>query len=220
VVLFSFFFCEIVELHVTKAEKADLRSKLKKTGRKRSMAGKDDTQNELQKVSSELKELRQEIKKLREEAVAKVTEESFEEGYELGFDKEKFLALNPTKSLQWVTTTLAVKMKEEVAKYPSYFGPIQLLGRSGSEMVVWTCAGFNRGGNCQARWHIHDKPSARVPERVHREMRLHCCTLCYDGLGILSEHRLLDCPWIKKSTWYEIRGGPPDMTSKEEEEME
>ncbi len=155
-----------------------------------------------ERLTKELKVLREELHNLRQEVVRSGASNSTEATeVALGFDKEKFLAMSPTKSLQWVTTTLAPKLKLESCKYPSYFEAIKTLAMS-AEMVVWTCAGYNRGSQCQEKWHVYERPRS-----TSRDIRLHCCTLCYDGLGILSEHRLLDCPWILESTWIEIRGG-------------
>ena len=203
-----------VELHITETEKDDLtinhdlRERLQTGSRKRKLEMADN-QATLETVTQEMKVLRGEIHKLRQEAVRAGltnTEESA-----LGFSKPEFLALSPTKSLQWVTSTLAPKLKEESNKYPSYFGAIKLMAMP-SEMVVWTCAGFNRGMQCHSKWHVYE----RIREHGVRDIRLHCCTLCYDGLGVLSEHRLIECPWLKESTWIEIRGGKksPDSPTR------
>jgi hypothetical protein len=177
---------------------------LKLSSRKRKASNKmaDHNKEALEKVTAEMKILRSELHKLRQEAMSSGI--AVNEKAALGFDLKEFLALSPTKSLQWVTTTLAPRLKSESNKHPSYFGAIKLMAMSG-EMVVWTCAGFNRGTKCQSKWHVYERPNR---ESNHREMRLHCCTLCYDGLGILSEHRMIECPWLKESTWFEIRGGP------------
>ena len=159
----------------------------------------------LKKVTDEVKELRSELAKLRREAGERGQEV---EGHALGFKMSDFMSMSHTKSLQWVTNVLAKRLKERVAKYPSYFEPILRMGGA-CEMDAWTCAGFNRGGKCYAKWHVYDKPGG-LQGRVSKEVRLHCCTLCKDAMGVLSEHRLIDCPWLKKSTWYEIAGGPLD----------
>ena len=193
-----------VEIHITETEKDeladshDLREKLQSGSRKRK-SEMADNQASLEAVTQEMKILRGEIHKLRQEA-ARAGLANTEEAA-LGFNKTEFLALSPTKSLQWVTSTLAPRLKEESNKYPSYFGAIKLMAMPG-EMVVWTCAGFNRGMQCHSKWHVYE----RLREHNVRDIRLHCCTLCYDGLGVLSEHRLLECPWLKESTWIEIRG--------------
>jgi hypothetical protein len=119
------------------------------------------SQEELKKVTDEVKELRRELAKIREEAKEKG--ESVE-GYALGFKIDEFMSMSQTKSLQWVTNVLAVRLKERIAKYRSYFGPILLLG-GGSEMEAWTCAGFNRGGTCHSKWHVYE----RFGHRAHRD---------------------------------------------------
>jgi hypothetical protein len=181
-------------------ENKDLRSTLINRKRKSQTVMAEQSQEAYDKLVKDLHDLREELHTLRRE-VKSDTPVSVESV--LGFNKEAFLAMSPTKSLQWVTTTLAPKLKLEASKYPSYFSAIRILAMSG-EMVVWTCAGFNRGSQCQSKWHVHERPNRS------RDIRLHCCTLCYDALGILSEHRILDCPWLKEETWQEIRGGPID----------
>ena len=180
-----------------------MRAKLNSGTRKRRMS-EAVSQEALKKVTDEVNELRSELAKLRKEAREGAKEVV---GYALGFKMEEFMNMSHTKSLQWVTNVLAKRLKDRVAKYPSYFGPIMLMGGA-SEMDAWTCAGFNRGGKCYAKWHVFDRPGRF--NGVDREVRLHCCTLCKDALGVLSEHRLIDCPWLKKSTWIEITGGPLD----------
>ncbi len=160
------------------------------------------TQEELKKVTDEVKELREELAKLREEAKEKVAEE---EVFEMGFKLNEFMAMSQTKALQWVTNVLAVRFKQRIEKCSSYFRPIMQLGGQ-SEMDARTCAGYNRGGNCHSKWHVYEK----YGQRAYTEVRLHCCTLCKDALGVMCEHRLIDCPWLKKSTWIEICEGQMD----------
>lgn len=168
----------------------------------------EQSQAEIDKLTQEMKVLREEIHSIRQE-VAQTGASSSEEAA-LGFNKAEFLAMSTTKSLQWVTSTLAPKLKQECNKYPSYFGAFGAMAMH-SEMVVWTCAGFNRGSQCKAKWHVYERP-----QRSSSDIRLHCCTLCYDALGILSEHRMLDCPWLKESTWIEIRGGVTEDNSSQD----
>jgi hypothetical protein len=211
-----------VELHITNSEEEDLlesddlRKKLQSKQKKRKLTldmaeQKQAVQDKAayDKLAKEMSDLREELLTLRQEVVKSGATNTSESA--LGFNKEEFLAMSPTKSLQWVTTTLAPRLKLESIRYQSYFGAIRLLAMSG-EMVVWTCAGYNRGTQCHAKWHVYE----RSP-RTSRDIRLHCCTLCYDGLGILSEHRLIDCPWLKESTWIEIRGGPSSRRGSQDE---
>ena len=187
-----------------------MRDKLKSGTRKRRMSDAV-SQEALKKVTDEVNELRTELAKLRKEAREHGKDV---EGYALGFKMSDFMNMSHTKSLQWVTNVLAKRLKDRVAKYPSYFGPILLMGGA-SEMDAWTCAGFNRGGKCYAKWHVYDKPGRA--SGAGREVRLHCCTLCKDALGVLSEHRLIDCPWLKKTTWIEITGGSMDDMEEQTE---
>ncbi len=170
------------------------------------------TQEELKKVTDELKELRRELAEIREKAKEKGLAD---EGYAFGFKMDEFMAMSQTKSLQWVTNVLAVKLKERVDRYRSYFTPILLLGGK-CEMDAWTCAGYNRGGTCHSKWHVYE----RYGHRNNKEVRLHCCTLCKDAMGVFSEHRLIECPWLKRSTWYEVTGGPYDDIEEARREKE
>ncbi len=184
----------------------DLRIRLQEGNKKRRMSGAP-TQEELKKVTDELNELRREMAKIREEAKEKGLADI---GFALGFKMEEFMAMSQTKSLQWVTNVLAPKLKERVNKYRSYFAPIILMGGK-CEMEAWTCAGFNRGGTCHSKWHVYE----RYGHRSNKEVRLHCCTLCKDALGVFSEHKLIDCPWLKRSTWYEVTGVAYDDLEEE-----
>ncbi len=203
---FTIFVFVAVELHISNTEKndliadADLREKIVGTRKRKAneMAGQDQAVYE--KLNNELRVLREEMFTLRQEVIRSGLTETDEAA--LGFSKEEFLAMSPTKSLQWVTTTLAPRLKQESNRFRPYFSAVRLMAMP-AEMVVWTCAGFNRGTQCKAKWHIYERPN----QSSNGDMRLHCCTLCYDGLGVLSEHRLLDCPWLKESNWIEIRGG-------------
>ncbi len=161
----------------------------------------EHNQEAYDKLTKEMQVLREELHNLRQEVVQSGAADTTEAA--LGFNKAEFLAMSATKSLQWVTSTLAPKLKQECNKYPSYFGAIRVMAMP-AEMVVWTCAGYNRGSKCKEKWHVYDRPKSSSSD-----IRLHCCTLCYDGLGVLSEHKILDCPWLKESTWIEIRGGRP-----------
>jgi hypothetical protein len=192
-----------VELHISDIEKQelsdekDLRIKLDSNNRKRKVIMAEQNDAAYNKLVKEMNDLRGELLTLKKQVAESENEDKFETA--LGFVKEEFLGMSPTKSLQWVTTTLAPRLKRESCKFPLYFGALRTMAMAG-EMVVWTCAGYNRGTKCQAKWHVYENP-----QRSSRDIRLHCCTLCYDGLGVLSEHRMVDCPWLKDSTWEEIK---------------
>ncbi len=54
---------------------------------------------------------------------------------------------------------------------------------------IWTCSGFNRGGSCTSRWHVHDRPAKNNPALRFKDLRLHCCALCYEGLGVRGSYQ-------------------------------
>lgn len=198
---------ELIENEDAVADKADLRDKLTQINRKRKSTMAEQNQDSYERLAKEMQNLREELHTLRQEVVQSGAADSNETAF--GFDKNEFLAMSATKSLQWVTTTLAPKVKQECSKYPSYFGALRAMAMP-SEMVVWTCAGFNRGTQCKSKWHVYERPN-----RSSSDIRLHCCTLCYDALGVLSEHKMIDCPWLKESTWIEIRGVKPEERDDE-----
>ncbi len=180
----------------------------------------ESTLADYDRITSKLEVLRNEIYELRQEKIRSGSTNTDKSA--LGFDVKEFLSISPTKSLKWVTTTLAPRLKQESNKFPSYFASIKLMAMP-AEMVYWTCAGYNRGTKCQSKLHVYERPDwernqTNHTSRNHMEVRLHCCTLCYDGLGVLSEHRMIDCPWLKESNWIEIRGGA--FSQKELQQLE
>ena len=182
----------------------DLRDKLEENSKKRKMDGPDEltaTKEALLRMSSEMKQLRDEMDELRKEKGS--TSAGAMEDFALGFNATEFLAMNPTKSLQWVSSTLVPRLKHEMAIHNVQFKGLVAISRTKTQSV-WTCAGFNRGGNCTAKWHVHERTAKNNPTYKYKDLRLHCCTLCYDGLGILVEHPLTSCPWIIASTWTKI----------------
>ena len=110
-----------------------------------------------------------------------------------------FPSSKPTRSLQWVSSTLAPTLKQEISLHPEKFRGLECVA-SNKTQNVWTCAGFNRG-NCNAKWHVHERPAKNNVAHKFRDLRLHSCTLCYEAFGILVDHPMICCPWIKISTW-------------------
>jgi hypothetical protein len=160
-------------------------------------AGGDDeliaTQLALKQVTEKMEKMRQEMIVLQSDGVVR---------YALGFDPVEFNKLKFTESLQWVTTTLVSSMKQEMENFPEYFRIIKQLGNV-SEIGNKACAGYNRGSSCRKKWHTYYRHTG------HRdgveELRLHCCVLCMEALGVLSGHPLINCPWIKAVTWCTIQ---------------
>jgi len=163
-----------------------------------------ETKEALIRVTNEMNKMREEMAEFRKEAGFKSAETCG--GFALGFSDKEFLLMNPTKSLQWVSGTLVPRLKIEMDKHNlAMAGLNNIIGRKSAG--VWTCAGFNRGGSCHAKWHVHERSCKTKPSVMFKDLRLHCCTLCYDGLGILCEHPLTDCPWIKADTWKKLENG-------------
>ena len=155
-----------------------------------------DSSDELVATQQRLKKVTEEMEKLREEMIILQTRGGIR--YALGFDPGEFIKMKFTESLQWVTSTLTPKMRDEMAKYPEYFRIIHLIGNI-SDVGNKTCAGYNRGSPCRTKWHTYNRPTGAYSGVD--ELRLHCCVLCMEALGIISGHPLVECPWINQATW-------------------
>ena len=191
-------------MHVTDVDReyldTDLRDKLEEKSKKRKMNTSEElaaTKEALQKVTDEMKRIREEMDEMRKDQGA--TAAGAPEDYALGFSVTDFMTMNPTRSLQWVSSTLAPKINQEMAKHPDKFKGLEFMAGPKTPNV-WTCAGFNRG-SCNAKWHLHERPAKNNPTHKFKDLRLHCCTLCYEAFGILAVHSTLSCPWIKVNTW-------------------
>jgi hypothetical protein len=139
-----------------------------------------------------MKKMEEEMAALQNGAVAR---------YALGYDPVEFNKLKFTESLQWVLINLVVNMKQEMENFPEYFKIFEQIGDV-AEIGNKACAGFNRGSSCHKKWHSYFRQSEN---RGVEELRLHCCVLCMEALGILSGHPVIDCPWIKATTWNAIQ---------------
>jgi hypothetical protein len=187
------------------AEDLDLREVLESSRKKLKMdqAGqvqvvqtRDDeliaTQQQLKHVTEKMEIMRKEMFELQNDGgIAR---------YALGFDPMDFNKLKYTESLQWVSTNLVVAMKQEMENFPDYF---RFLSEIGGVVDIGnkTCAGYNRGATCRKKWHTYIRHTGH---REVEELRLHCCVLCMEAMGVLSGHPLINCPWVKASTWSSI----------------
>jgi hypothetical protein len=185
-------------------ETDDLRIKLRTGVLKRKMAtctSDDDVKEELQATQRQLKKVTEEMEKLREEMITIQTRGGVR--YALGYDPAELNKMKFTESLQWVTTTLSIRMKSEMEKFPEYFRFTQLIGGI-SDIGNKACAGYNRGIPCRNKWHTFVRYAAnRKPET--EDLRLHCCALCMETLGVLTGHPLVECPWTREATWSVIQ---------------
>ncbi len=157
-----------------------------------------DCNDELLATQLALKRVTDELDTMKKKMTAL---ERGEVRYALGFDPVEFNKLKFTESLQWVTTTLVANMKQEMENYPEYFRFVKEIGNV-TEIGNKACAGFNRGSVCRKRWHSYIRHTGHREEA--EELRLHCCVLCMEALGILSGHPIINCPWIKAVTWSAI----------------
>ncbi len=109
-------------------------------------------------------------------------------------------------ALKWITANLTEKMKKEIERAPEYFEVLKMI--NGSKLIgVRTCGPFNQGVSCSgARWHVNDRNLMRDQPRKGSELRLHCCTLCLEVLGVAAGHPVTDCTWIKAETWEWFQG--------------
>ena len=206
--LMEYFFS--VEMHVTDVDReyldVDLRNKLEENTKKRKMTTTDElaaTKEALKKVTDEMKLIREEMNEMRKDQGA--TGAGAPENFALGFSVNDFMTMSPTKSLQWVSSTLVPRLKQEMAKHGDKFKGVAII--SGAKPPnMWTCAGYNRG-NCNAKWHLYERPAKNNPSHKFKDLRLHGCTLCYEAFGFLVNHPLMGCPWIKDVTWESLDEG-------------
>lgn len=178
-------------------ETSDLRDIISEKTKRQKMAKTGD--DELIATQLQLKQVTEKMLKMEEEMAA--LQSGVVERYALGFDPVEFNKLKFTESLQWVSVNLVVNMKQEMENYPEYFQIVKLIGNI-SEIGNRACAGFNRGSSCHKKWHCFFRQRGNGGVE---ELRLHCCALCMEALGVLSGHPVIDCPWIKAVTWHKIQ---------------
>ena len=156
--------------------------------------------DKLLKVTNQMTELKNELLKLRSD----VSRSEFE----FGFDTQDFLSKAPLDSLMWVTENLVGKMKEKKIKFGFYFEAISLI-KGTRDVGTRSCAFYNRGSrctaNCPSNWRAISRAEGPRGGWVDKlDLRLHCCTLCLESLGIIVGHPVMNCPWVLKKTWENI----------------
>ena len=154
------------------------------------------TKEALRNVERKMEEMRQEMEKLKEER-------SQAGVYALGFEPSTFMASNPVAALAWVTDSLSVEMKKEILKYPNYFERKRVLGGA-RDMGFKPCLSFNRGEGCVNKWHVSTRPKKNGDKGYRKELRLHCCALCFEALDSVAGHPLMTCPWLSIEEWKKI----------------
>ncbi len=194
----------VVELSISEAEKIelmetiDLREIIVEKNKRQKMAQAGD--DELVATKQALKEVTEKMERMKEEMDA--LQDGVCARYALGFDPVEFNKLKFTESLQWVTTNIVVNMKQEMENHPEYFRFVREIGNI-VDIGNKACAGYNRGSSCHKKWHSYFR---QTNYRGVEELRLHCCALCMEALGLLSGHPIINCPWIKAITWDRIQG--------------
>lgn len=123
--------------------------------------------------------------------------------FALGFIPSVALAKPNVELLKWVADVLSLNMKKRMESHQEHFNVIKTI--AGIEAVgVRTCPIYNRIEFCALKWHSMTKMTKTGRPRA--ELRIHCCTLCLEALGIICGHPLLRCPWIYEDTWKKIPG--------------
>jgi hypothetical protein len=162
------------------------------------------TKQELERVNREMEGMRSEMDELR-----RATLTPKKKIFALDVIPSLILAKSNLELLKWVSDVLAVKMREKMKAHQDYFRVIESI--AGVDSVgIRTCPVFNRIEFCSVKWHHRTKTTKAGRSRA--DLRLHCCTLCIEALGIICGHPLLRCPWIFEDTWKKI---PGDITTVE-----
>ena len=157
-----------------------------------------DTKERLERVNKEMEGMKSEMDQLR-----KATGAPLKKIFALDVIPSIVLAKPNLELLRWVSDVLAVKMKEKMKAHRDYFRAIEAV--AGVDSVgIRTCPVFNRIEYCSVKWHHRTKTTKAGRPRA--DLRLHCCTLCIEALGIICGHPLLRCPWIYEDTWKKISG--------------
>ncbi len=154
-----------------------------------------EAKQRLERVTKDMEVMKNEIESLRRAAPKPL------KIFALGFIPSVVLAKNHVDLLKWVTEVLSISMKKRMEEHVDHFSVIKSI--SGVESVgARTCPTFNRIERCVVKWHQMSKTTGAGKTRA--ELRLHCCTLCIEALGIISGHPLLKCPWVYEETWSKL----------------
>ena len=191
----------------------DLRGKIEDNTKKRKMENQDlllETQALLKKVSQEMESLQGEVVQLKAAAIAPQPRVPQPRGtvpsiFEWGFNREAFGKLHPMGALRWISNNLTERFKLEILSTQEFPIEAYKLIKGTRRIGARTCGNYNQGNSCSERWHDNDRQMMRDQHRQGRELRLHCCTLCFEVLEIIVDHPVTRCPWIMKRTWEKIR---------------
>jgi len=128
--------------------------------------------------------------------------------FALGFVPSVVMAMSNIDMLKWVSNVLSMNMKVRMESRGAHFKVIKAV--AGVDSVgVRTCPTFNRIEFCSLKWHHMTKIGRTGRSRA--ELRIHCCTLCLEALGIICGHPLFRCPWIYEETWAQFPSDDVDQ---------
>jgi len=154
-----------------------------------------ETKQRIERMTKEMEGMKDEITTLRRAnpKPAKI--------FALGFIPSAVLAKSNVEMLKWVSDVLSISMKKRMEGHRDHFKIIETVSGVGS-IGVRTCPVYNRIERCSLKWHQMIKTTRTGHQR--NELRIHCCTLCLEALGIICGHPLLKCPWIFEDTWKKL----------------
>ena len=158
-----------------------------------------ETKHKLEMVTQEMDGMRSEIATLKMATAPKPLRI-----FALGFVPSVVLAKNHVDMLKYVAEVLSINMKKRMDGFRNYFNVIEVI-RGVESVGVRTCPIFNRIEFCPVKWHHMSKMAKSG--RMRADLRIHCCTLCLEALGIICGHPLFKCPWIYEDTWKKIPQG-------------
>lgn len=155
------------------------------------------TKQRLERVTEEMEGMKKEIVTFRAATTSKPVTRTFA----LGFIPSIVLAKSNVELLKWVAEVLSISMKRRMEVHRDHFKVITTV--KGCEAIgARTCPIYNRIEHCSLKWHQMIKTTKTGRQRT--ELRIHCCTLCLEAMGIICGHPLLKCPWIYEDTWKDI----------------
>ncbi len=156
-----------------------------------------ETKQKLAQVSGEMEDMKSEMSSLKAASIRPLRI------FALGFVPSVVLSKTHVDMLKWVADVLSINLKKRMESHPDHFKVLATISGVDS-MGVRTCPVFNRLEFCALKWH-HNTKIANTG-RVRADLRVHCCTLCLEAIGIICGHPLLRCPWIYEDTWKKIPG--------------
>jgi hypothetical protein len=170
-----------------------------------------DKKSKVSKTDEYVKKMKQEMEAMKKKLEELEQNSKTETTNALGFDAKTYLEMGFIESAKWISNTVAVNMREKLKTCDIKWNALRMMP---NHEIGTPCATFNRGEACgQGLWHTAPnkkhisnrimEPLRNVKQSSREELRIHCCTLCIKGLGIMINHPILQCPWILESNWTE-----------------